>query len=110
MRILSIISLALLTSACWTPGPGQVDPTRYPWDQRKLDPTLLPIPQPPVVARGKIAPSSSWQTEPQPSPAQGSYCVIAIERESQTGITMSANSNVMVCAAPPNAAPPRPPK
>ncbi len=35
MRVLPLIPAVLLTGACWTPGPGQVDPTRYPWDQRK---------------------------------------------------------------------------
>ena len=35
MRVLPLIPALLLTSACWTPRPGQVDPTRYPWDQRK---------------------------------------------------------------------------
>lgn len=34
MRIFILLPILLLTSACWTPGPGQVDPTRYPWDQR----------------------------------------------------------------------------
>lgn len=33
MRTLAVVIAALLTSACWTPGPGQLDPTRYPWDQ-----------------------------------------------------------------------------
>ena len=34
MRIV-IILLALLSAGCWTPGARQLDPTRYPWDQRK---------------------------------------------------------------------------
>jgi hypothetical protein len=34
MRVIALAMLAMLTSACWTPGPGQRDPTRYPWDQR----------------------------------------------------------------------------
>ena len=33
MRQLAFLPLALLISACWTPGPGELDPTRYPWDQ-----------------------------------------------------------------------------
>ncbi len=33
MRILALVIATLLTGACWTPGPGQLDPTRYPWDQ-----------------------------------------------------------------------------
>ena len=35
MRNFALISLVLLTPACWTPGPGQFDPTRYPWNQPK---------------------------------------------------------------------------
>jgi len=35
MRASTVIPLALLTTACWTPGPGQLDPTRYPWNQPK---------------------------------------------------------------------------
>jgi hypothetical protein len=36
MRTLALIPLALLTTACWTPGPGQLDPSRYPWDPVNL--------------------------------------------------------------------------
>ena len=106
MRALTIFPLALLLGACWTPSPGQVDPTRYPWDPRNA----APPPHERIEARGKIAPSSSWQAEPQPSPAEGSYCVMAIEQESQTGITVSANSVMMACTAPANPAPRKPPK
>jgi hypothetical protein len=35
MRSFALIPLALLAGGCWTPGPGQFDPTRYPWDQPK---------------------------------------------------------------------------
>jgi len=35
MRVAIGMPAVLLTGACRTPGPGQVDPTRYPWDQRK---------------------------------------------------------------------------
>jgi hypothetical protein len=35
MRTLFLLPFTLLTAACWTPGPGQADPTRYPWDQPK---------------------------------------------------------------------------
>jgi len=30
-----MVALALPVAGCWTPGPGQLDPTRYPWDQPK---------------------------------------------------------------------------
>ena len=36
MRRLAFTPLLLLTSACWTAGPGQIDPTRYPWDQKRV--------------------------------------------------------------------------
>jgi hypothetical protein len=35
MRRHMLLPLTLLLAGCWTPGPGQVDPTRYPWDQPK---------------------------------------------------------------------------
>jgi hypothetical protein len=38
MRPSALAPVLLLTGGCWTPGPGQVDPTRYPWDQRKAAP------------------------------------------------------------------------
>lgn len=34
LRVVILTPALLLAGACWTPGPGQVDPTRYPWDQR----------------------------------------------------------------------------
>ena len=37
MRSLALIPLALLTAACWTRGPGQLDPSRYPWDPANLN-------------------------------------------------------------------------
>ena len=106
MRILALIPLALLTTACWTPGPGQVDPTRYPWDPRNVAALAPPAPQPRIEARGKIAPSPEWQpTQQQPHTSESSYCVMAIEQERQTGITLSANVGVMACSVAPNAAP-----
>ena len=113
MRIPAAIPLALLLSACWTPGPGQVDPTRYPWDPRNAPPPAPP-PHPRVDARDMVAPSLRWhtvpQSEPQPSPAEGSYCVIAIEQESNTGIVLGGNAGMMACTAPPNSPPPATPK
>ncbi|GAA4718176.1 hypothetical protein H9L13_07520 [Sphingomonas lutea] len=53
----SAFLVPLLLGACWTPGPGQVDPTRYPWDQR--------------IAHGVAA---------------GDYCVVQLETPSPTGI------------------------
>ena len=35
LRRICPVSLFLATAGCWTPGPGQVDSTRFPWDQRK---------------------------------------------------------------------------
>ena len=115
MRILTLLPLVLLTGACWTPGPGQVDPTRYPWDPRNRAALVTPPAHPRIVARGAITPSTEWQTAPQPQPTpDGSYCIMAIEQESQTGISLSANSNVLACTAPSNytftAEPASPPK
>lgn len=32
---LLLVAPAAVLGGCWTPGPGQVDPTRYPWDRPK---------------------------------------------------------------------------
>ena len=59
MKALLPIAAALLTSACWTPGPGQVDPTRYPWDQPRTKPNycIVSLENPAatgIVARGRV--------------------------------------------------------
>ena len=36
MRVFLLVSVALLTSGCWTPGPAQLNPTRYPWAQKPI--------------------------------------------------------------------------
>lgn len=67
MRTLALIALALVTAGCWTPGPGQLDPTRYPWDQPKrlalappkADYCRLSLEVPSdtrIVARGQVPP------------------------------------------------------
>ena len=109
MRTLAIIPLSLLLAGCWTPRPGQMDPTLYPWHPRnKLAAAAAsapqPAPHPRIVARGLIEPSEEW--EPQAEPAQGSYCVMALETPGASGIRNDgANAGVMSCSAPPNAAP-----
>ena len=35
MRFAPLLFAAALLGGCWTPGPGELDPTRYPWDQPK---------------------------------------------------------------------------
>ena len=35
MRFAPLLAASMLLGGCWTPGPGQLDPTRYPWDQPK---------------------------------------------------------------------------
>jgi hypothetical protein len=113
MRIPTAILLAVLLGACRTPGPGQVDPTRYPWDPRNAPPPAPP-PHPRVDARGLINPNPEWRKPPppapQPSTAEGSYCVMAIEQESKTGIVLGGNAGVMACTAQPNSPPPATPK
>jgi hypothetical protein len=73
MRTIAVIPIALLAAGCWTPGPGQLDPTRYPWDQphRQL-------------------------------PPKGSYCIVSLETGSSTGISVGGGSTVdMPCKEPP---------
>lgn len=33
MRVVALLPMAVLAAGCWTPGPGELDPARYPWDQ-----------------------------------------------------------------------------
>jgi hypothetical protein len=75
MRILGLILLALLTAGCWTPGPGQLDPTRYPWDQPQL----------------------------KRQARQGSYCIISLEMPGSSGISAGGQSTVDTdCKVAPN--------
>ena len=64
MRALALLPIASLLAGCWTPGPGQLDPTRYPWDQRPL--------------------SSKF--------AAGTYCVVALQPVAASGIVLSGNA------------------
>jgi hypothetical protein len=115
MRRLILPALALLTSGCWTPAPGQVDPTRYPWDRRNL-PAPLPPPPPPygrIEARGLSSPSPSWTTpapHPVPNPpATGEYCVIALEAPASSGINKTGGQAMGVaCSSPDPLSNPRP--
>jgi hypothetical protein len=77
MRFVLPFALAPLLAACWTPGPGQIDPTRYPWDQ----------------PQAKAA-------------AKGSYCIISLETPAASGITTGEPDGVqLACNAPPNSRP-----
>ena len=58
MRTLLLVPLALLASGCL--GPGERDPTRYPWDPRNT------VPHPPIVAGGAIAPLANPQPKLAP--------------------------------------------
>ena len=72
MRLLTI-PLVLLTASCWTPGPGEVDPTRYPWDQTR------------TAAASKA-----------------SYCIMSLETPSSSGITTGGGDVVhLACKEPP---------
>lgn len=115
MRTVSILPLTLLTAGCWTPAPGQSDPTRYPWNPRNrvaVAPAPVPAPHPRVDARGiaKVALDPSWGALPPQGPVDTSYCVMEIERESTSGITTGANAGVVACSVKPNAAPGTPPR
>jgi len=115
MRLLPVLPIVLLLGACWTPGPGEVDPTRYPWDQGNRV-ALAPLPPSPatdprVDARGLVSwrPSRDPQLLPQPLPQPlppGTYCVIAIEPQGKSGITVGGQAPALsACSAPTNSAP-----
>lgn len=70
MRSLVIIPFALLGAGCWTPGPGELDPTRYPWDQR------------PAAA------------------LKGSYCIVSLELPGASGITIRGGSTMEMACNP----------
>lgn len=122
MRSLAVIPLALLLAGCWTPGPGQIDPTRYPWDQRMPKPSQpqpqpqpLPQPQPRVRAQGLVPPVAEsdrpphLQPLPQPQPQpDGSYCVMSLENGGAGGVSAGGRNGVTLgCTEP---APPQDPR
>ena len=71
MRTLAVIPVALLSAGCWTPGPGELDPTRYPWDQRRA--AALP---------------------------KGTYCIVSLEIPRAGGITIGGGSTVEMPCKP----------
>jgi hypothetical protein len=88
MRLLALLPLALLTTGCLA--PGERDPTRYPWDQPW---------HPPVATRGAIPPLAAPPAKLVPP--QGTYCVVAIEPSSRTGINVTGNApGIMTCSTP----------
>jgi hypothetical protein len=101
MRILWLAPTFALLTGCLAPGTR--DPTRYPWDARNTV-AAAPAPHPRIVARGMISPNPDWQPQAQPITSQNSYCVMAIEQESRSGIGVG-NTGVMACSAPANPAP-----
>jgi len=87
MRLLALLPLALLTTGCLA--PGERDPTRYPWDQ----------PARAVAARGAIPPLAVPPAKFVPP--QGTYCVMAIEPSSRTGIVVGGKApGIMACSTP----------
>ena len=98
MRTPVLMPILSLLGGCLA--PGERDPTRYPWDPRNK---VASAPHPRIVARGAIARDPNWQ--PQPVPPGSSYCIIAIEQESKTGIVVGGKASVMACSAPGNPAP-----
>jgi hypothetical protein len=109
MRILALVPIGLFLSACWTPGPGQMDPTRYPWDPRNQAAKQALAPHPRLRAIGMIPP---W-AEPMPAPAQpvptdGSYCVISLESSVPNGIVIGGTGQTMACSVSPSPAEPPP--
>ena len=78
----------------------QADPTRSTDPPNKVVLTPAP-PIPRIVARGAITPDRRWQPQPQPVRPQESYCIIAIEQESKSGIAVAGDAPaVMACAGP----------
>ena len=91
MRLLSFLTLALLTTGCLA--PGERDPTRYPRDPRNA------ARHPPLVARGAIPPLA---VPPQQfAPPSGTYCVVALEPPSSSGIVIGGKApGIMACSTP----------
>lgn len=70
------LPLALATGACWTPGPGQLDPIRYPWDQPRRPAQRVPAPE---------------------------YCIVSLEDGHAAGIAAGGGGVVhMACQVSPN--------
>ena len=104
MRILTIIPLSCLLAGCWTPGPGQLDPTLYPWHPRNKLATAAGGPHPRIVARGMIEPDPSW--EAQGGHVQGNYCMVSLEPQGTAGITVGGGAALgMPCSVSRNPAP-----
>jgi hypothetical protein len=104
MRASLLLSLTLLTSGCWTPGLGQRDPTRYPWDPRNKV-IVTAVPDSRIVAKGQIAPDTSWHPAAPSTTRESSYCVMGIEDESKSGSIANGNGGTMTCSAPLNHVP-----
>lgn len=104
MRARILLPLALLTTGCWTPGPGQRDPTRYPWDPGNRV-TVTAVPNSRVVAKGQIVPDPSWHPAAPLMTRESSYCVMGIEDESKSGSIANGNGGTMTCSAPLNHVP-----
>ena len=90
MRRIALIPLALLVSGCWKPGPGEVDPTRYPWDQ--------PIAPAQAQPRPAAKPEPVTGSEPAPTVAAAEperefiACVVPLEPVAQSGIIIRGNA------------------
>jgi hypothetical protein len=101
MRILALLPLPLLTSGCLA--PGQRDPTRYPWDQ----PQSALAPHQPIVAHGALPRLAT--PLPRFVPPPGTYCVVAIEPQARSGITVGGKApGILNCGVLPS--PPPAPK
>jgi hypothetical protein len=113
MRAVALVPIAVLLAGCWSPGPGQRDPARYPWDPKgaPAKPAPPPAPAPMIEAHGAIPRSTgpagleAEQPQVQPAPGiessqpaqrppDGTYCVVALE-PATTGIVISGNPGAM---------------
>ena len=92
-RTPALLPFALLLSGCLA--PGERDPTRYPWDPRNA----ALAPHAPVVAHGAIPPLAAPQQKFVPP--QGSYCIVALQAPSNSGIVVGGKApGILTCTAP----------
>lgn len=98
-RTLSLIPLALLASACWKPGPGQVDPTRYPWDRPQNQPKLEVVPMTEPTLEPTRAPEAEVEAPPERAP-ELTACVHMLTPSAESGIEVVGGGTVDNCPSP----------
>jgi hypothetical protein len=97
-RRLAIAAMSFALAGCWHPRPTDMDPTRYPWDQRWLN-------HPRIEAVGAVPRLDN--PAPGQIPSGGTYCVVSLEIGSTNGITVGGAPLQSACAIAPSPAPPK---